>query len=184
MELNEFKSAWEAVDKRLTEISEQNAENLRLTVLSKKSDIKTRILNRSYISCALTAICLILLATSKLWAPAHFPVDWQIAFCSLIAVGAAMEMLLTKRIKGIDIYSQSNADTVKTVIGIKKHYRNMELAFSIAAIMLFIWLSFSAFNALDAIMLWTFIAIGFTAEYFWFRHSMADYNDLLDWCKE
>lgn len=40
MELNEFKSAWEAVDKRLTEISEQNAENLRLTVLSKKSDIK------------------------------------------------------------------------------------------------------------------------------------------------
>ena len=174
MELNEFKSAWEAVDKRLTEISEQNAENLRLTVLSKKSDIKTRILNRS-------AICLILLATSKLWAPAHFPVDWQIAFCSLIAVGAAMEMLLTKRIKGIDLYSQSNADTVKTVIGIKKHYRNMELAFSIAAIMLFIWLSF---NALDAIMLWTLIAIGFTAEYFWFRHSMADYNDLLDWCKE
>lgn len=37
MELNEFKSAWEAVDKRLTEISEQNAENLRLTVLSKKA---------------------------------------------------------------------------------------------------------------------------------------------------
>ena len=83
MELEDLKTTWESVKPH---IDSQLSENVVNESLSKRNDIKTRLLTRARWDGIFTIICLILMAFSPFWSPMKLPYWWLIVFCLTIFI--------------------------------------------------------------------------------------------------
>ena len=71
MELEELKQSWLKIEKGITELSGQTLKTTHIISAIRKTDAKTRLLNRFRIGYAITAICIIIMALSPLWSPGY-----------------------------------------------------------------------------------------------------------------
>ena len=76
MELEELKQSWLKIEKGITELSGQTLKTTHIISAIRKTDAKTRLLNRFRIGYAITAICIIIMALSPLWSPGYMPKWW------------------------------------------------------------------------------------------------------------
>lgn len=184
MELENLKATWQSVKPYIknTGCSTQNS-----AYLSKRKDVKTRLLKKTFFGVLFTFVCLILLATSHLWSPTKLPALWLAAFCSVIAVAIVCVIRLYSAIRNINLWKDSNAEIMTAIVQVKKRYRRIELGISILILLLLIWLSLTPpfLNTLDMYIVWGLTAICFGLEYLWYRSNIKQLNTLGNWdvCK-
>lgn len=183
MELEDLRTTWKSVKPHIdSQISEDVAKGL----LTKRNDIKSRLLKRAIWDGIITTICLILMALSPLWSPIKFPYWWLTVFCSTILVTNLYGARIYRSIRAINLWENSNSEILNVVVSIKKLYRNMELAIAIVLIPLFIWLSLNPFfiHTWRMFFTWGITILGFTLEYLWYRNNIKQFNNLVNWEKE
>ena len=76
MELEDLKLKWQSVKPHI-ELN-LNDEVMRQSIL-KGNDAKSRLLKRYLWGQVFASVCLILLATSRIWAPMKFPYWWPVS---------------------------------------------------------------------------------------------------------
>lgn len=183
MELDNLKKSWDDMAESMDALSAKLAENANIAILSKKSDVRSRMLRRAYTGCAVTAICLMAMASYPLWGPGGLPQLWVSLFSVAIAAGLAAEVYITGCIKRLDIYKSSNAELTSRVARIKKSRRNFEIWADGIVVAFFIWLSFDAINIREALLFWTFAATGIGLGFIIYRRDVADFDEIANWCK-
>lgn len=180
MELEDLKTTWQSVKLDIKNIgcTTQNSE-----YLSRKKDVKSRLLKKVFFGILFTFICLILLATSHLWSPTKFSALWLGAFCSVIVAAIVCGIGLYSDIRHINLWKDSNAEILTAIVKVKKRYRRIELAISILILPLLIWLSLTPpfLNTLDMYIVWGLTAICFGIEYLWYRSNVKQLNRLGNW---
>lgn len=183
MELEDLRTTWKSVKPNIeSQISEDVAKGL----LTKRNDIKSRLLRRAIWEGIITMICLILMALSPLWAPIKFPYWWLTVFCSTILVTNLYGVGIYRSIRAINLWENSNNEILNVVVSIKKLYRNIELAISIVLIPLLIWLSLNPLfiHTWRMFFTWGITILAFTLEYLWYRSNIKQINNLVNWEKE
>lgn len=183
MELEDLRTTWKSVKPHIdSQISEDEAKWL----LTKRNDIKSRLLKRAIWEGIITVNCLILMALSPLWSPMKFPYWWLTVFCSTILVTNLYGIRIYRSIKTINLWENSNNEILNVVVSIKKLYRNMELAISIVLIPLLIWLSLTPMfiNTWRMIFVWGLTVLAFALEYLWYQNNIKQINNLVNWEKE
>lgn len=184
MELEDLKTTWQSVKPGIKNIgcSAQISD-----CLSRKKDVKSRLLIKMFLEVLFTFVCLILMATSHLWSPTKLSVIWLGAFCSVIVVAIVCGIILYSAIRHINIWDDTNAGILTAIVKVKKRYRRIELAISIMILALLIWLSMTPpfLNTLDMYIVWGLTAICFGLEYLWYRGNIRQLNILANWdeCK-
>ncbi len=179
MELEDLKSKWHSVKPHIDQ--HLNDEIIRQSI-SKGIDIKTRILRRSLYSQILVFVCILLMGTSRIWAPLKLPYWWIGLFCTLFFFTILYSIKERLIIKKIDFGKDSNSKIMNTVISIKRHYRNMELVSCIAVFLLLLWMSLSPsiINTWRMYYIWGLISLGFILEYFWYKSNVKLFNKLIN----
>lgn len=183
MELEDLRTTWKSVKPHIDlQISEDVAKGL----LTKRNDIKSRLLRRAIWEGIITMICLILMALSPLWAPMKFPYWWLMVFCSTILVTNLYGVGIYRSIRAINLWENSNNEILNVVVSIKKLYRNMELAVSIVLIPLLIWLSLNPLfiHTWRMFFTWGITILAFALEYLWYRSNIKQINNLVNWERE
>lgn len=183
MELEDLRTTWKSVKPHIDlQISEDVAKGL----LTKRNDIKSRLLRRAIWEGIITMICLILMALSPLWAPMKFPYWWLTVFCSTILVTNLYGVGIYRSIRAINLWENSNNEILNVVVSIKKLYRNMELAVSIVLIPLLIWLSLNPLfiHTWRMFFTWGITILAFALEYLWYRSNIKQINNLVNWERE
>ena len=183
MELEDLKSKWQSVKPNID--SQINDELLRRSI-SKGNDVKTRILRRSLWSQILVSISLILMATSRIWAPLKLPYWWIGLFCTTILFMILYSIKGYRTLKKMDIFKDSNTKILTTIITIKKQYRNLELICSGVILTLMLWISFipSFVYTWRMYYVWGLSALGCILEYFWYKSNVKQYDKLINLDKE
>lgn len=183
MELEDLKTTWESVKPH---IDSQLSENVANESLSKRNDIKSRLLTRARWDGIFTIICLILMAFSPFWSPMKFPYWWLIVFCLTIIIAIIDGIRIYSSIKAVNLWDYTNKDILMTVVSVKKMYRNIELATASVIIPLLIWLSLTPMfiNTWRMFFAWGLTILGFGLEYLWYRSNIKQINNLIDWQKE
>lgn len=183
MELEDLRKAWKSVKPH---INSQISEDVAKGLLTKRNDIKSRLLNRAILDGIITMICLILMALSPFWSPMKFPYWWLTVFCSTILVTNLYGVRIYRSIRTINLWENSNREILNVVISIKKQYRNMELAIAIVLIPLLIWFSLNPWfiHTWRMFFTWGITILGFTLEYLWYRNNIEQINNLVNWEKE
>lgn len=183
MELEDLRTTWKSVKPHIdSQISEDVAKGLH----AKRNDIKSRLLKRAIWEGIITGICLILMATSPLWAPMKFPYWWLAVFCSTIIVANLYGVRIYRSIRAIDLCENSNSEIMNIVVSIKRLYRHLELAVSIVLIPLLFWLSLNPLfiHTWRMFFTWSITIFGFALEYVWYRSNINQINNLVNWEKE
>ena len=124
MELEELKSAWQSVR---PEIKNTGCAPKDTNCLSRKKDVKSRLLRKFFLEELFAFVCLILLATSHLWSPTKLPVLWLVAFCGIIVVAMIYGIGLYGAIRQINLWEDSIAEIFMAIVNVKKSYRRIEL---------------------------------------------------------
>ena len=124
MELENLKKTWDDMAENMDALSAKLTENANIAILSKKSDLRSRMLRRAYAGCAVTAICLMAMASYPLWGQGGLPLLWVALFSVAISAGLVAEVYIAGCIKHLDIYKSSNAELTSRVARIKK-FRNL-----------------------------------------------------------
>lgn len=183
MELEDLKTTWQSVKPH---IDSQINDDVANGVLSKRSDIKSRLLKRAIWEGIITMICLILMALSPFWSPMKFPYWWLAVFCSTIIVTNLYGIRIYRSIKAINLWEDSNNEILKVILSIKKLYRNVELATAIVLIPLLIWLSLTPMfiHSWRMFFVWGITVLAFSLEYLWYRNNIKQLNNLVNWEKE
>ena len=183
MELEDLKSKWQSVR---PQIEPQINEELVIRNISKGKDVKTRILRRSLWSQVLVSITLILMATSRIWAPLKLPYWWIAVFCITILIMILYSIKGYIALKKMDIYKDSNTKILKTIITIKRQYRNLELIGSGVILTLMLWISFipSFIYTWRMYYVWGLTVLGFILECLWYKSNVRQFNKLLNFDKE
>lgn len=183
MELEDLKSAWKSVEPHI-----ENASGHTKSGLSpqKRCDTKSKLLRRVYISAATTFICLVLMATSRLWALMRFPLSWLIATTLFIFIALLLELYLARLISKIDLWNFSHTEVLSAVIRVKRYYRHIELWMSALAMVIFGWITFlPPFVCSRQIVLpWILFAIGLGIEYIVYRKNIKNLDTLKEWTEE
>lgn len=178
MELEELKATWQSIKPEIKNIgcNMQNSD-----ILSRKNDVRSRLLRKVCFEVIFTFVCLILLATSHLWSPTKFSVIWLVAFCSVIIVALVCSIGLYFQISHINLWEDSNAAIMTAIVKVKKLYRRTELAVSILILPLLIWLSLTPpfLNTPDMYLVWGATAICFGIEFFWYKSNIKQLNNLV-----
>ncbi|MDE6533748.1 MAG: hypothetical protein K2M27_09495 [Muribaculaceae bacterium] len=183
MELEELKNIWQSVKPNIdSHINNDDANK----IIVKKNDIKTRILIRAIWEGIATTICLILMATSPVWAPIKFPYWWLSIFCLTVFIANIYGIRIYRLIKAINLSKDTNQEILMSIISIKKTYRNIELATAAVIIPLLIWFSLTPLfiNSWRMFFTWGLTIVGFTLEYLWYRSNIKQFNNLTNWEKE
>lgn len=180
MELEELKSAWQSVR---PEIKNTGCTPKDTDCLSRKKDVKSRLLRKFFLEELFAFVCLILLATSHLWSPTKLPVLWLVAFCGVIVVAMVYGIGLYGAIRQINLWEDSNAEIFMAIVNVKKRYRRIELVTSILILPLLIWLSLTPpfLNTTDMYIVWGLTIICFGLEYLWYRSNIKQLNILGNW---
>lgn len=183
MELEELKNIWHSVKPGIKSIGYSTKYN---SYLSKKNDIKSRLLRRVFFGELFSFVCIILLATSHLWSPTKLPVLWLVSFCAVIAVGCIFGIGIYISIKRVNLWEDSNSGILTAIVKIKTRYRRIELVISMLILPLLIWLSLTPpfLNTFDMYIVWGLTVICFGLEYLWYRSNIKQLNNLVNWKKE
>ena len=180
MELEELKSTWQSVKPCVKNIgcATQNSD-----CLSRKKDVKSRLLRKIFLGVLFTFVCLLLLATSHLWSPTKLPALWLISFCSVIVIAIVCGIGLYSAIRHINLWEDSNTEILTAIVNVKKRYRRIELFTSILILPLLIWLSLTPpfLNTLDMYIVWGLTTIGFGMEFLWYRSNIRQLNIMGNW---
>lgn len=183
MELEDLRTTWKSVKPH---IDSQISEDMTKGLLTKRNDIKSRLLTRARWDGIFSIICLILMVFSPFWSPMKFPYWWLTAFCMTIFIAIIYGIRMYCSIKAVNLWDYTNKDILMTVISIKKMYRNIELATAVVIIPLMIWLSLTPMfiNTWRMIFVWGLTVLGFALEYLWYRSNIKQINNLVNWEKE
>lgn len=183
MELEDLKTTWQSVKPSIKNIEYPTHNS---DFLSRKKDIKSRLLKKILFGILFTFVCLILLATSHLWSPTKFSALWLGAFCSVIVVAIICGIGLYSAIRHINLWEDSNSEIMTAIVKVKRRYQRIELGISIMILPLIIWLSLTPpfINSLDMYIVWGVTAICFALEYLWYRSNIKQINNLVNWEKE
>lgn len=175
MELDELKAAWKAVEPKIKTLSQQ--ENI---ILKRRSDIKTKLARRMLFAAIITFISLLLMATSRCWAPVKLSPPILIAICATLFIGSLAELYLVRSITRINLWQDTNAEVLHEVVKIKKTYKQMELWFSALTVLLVGWMTMNPpfVNTPRQLIAWTILAIAFGMEYIWYRKIIKTINEL------
>lgn len=179
MELEDLKTTWKSVKPH---IDSQLSENVANGLLSKKNDIKSRLLKRALWEGIITVICLIFMASSPFWSPMKFPYWWLAVFCSSIIVTNLYGVRIYRSIRAINLWENSNSEILNVVVSIKRLYRNLELAISVVLIPLLIWLSLNPLfiHTWRMFFTWGITILAFALEYLWYRNNIKQINNLVN----
>lgn len=175
MELDELKSAWKAVEPKIQSFSQQ--ENI---ILKRRSDIKSKLARRMLLAALITFTSLLLMATSRHWAPIKLSTPLLIAICTILFIGSLAELYLVRSITRINLWRDTNAEVLHKVVRIKKTYKQMELWFSALTVFLVGWMTMTPplANIHRPVTVWTILAIAFGLEYLWYRKTIKTINEL------
>lgn len=179
MELQKLKSTWKSVEPYLPQQVNPNI------VPTSTVDNKSKLLRRIYWSMSITVSGIIFMISSMFWAHSHLEIWWIIAVCILLFIGVLTEIRLANLVRRIHLDGDSQSEVLKSVIRIKKYYRNVELWISGGFALLVGYLPFtsSSINIGDLALVWGLIIIGLTLEYMWYRKSAQYINQLENWSK-
>lgn len=180
MELNDLKTTWQSVSPRFdTSSLREDASQ----AIKGGRDIRSRFRRRMLAEIIISTICLVLMATSGLWSPTRFQPAWLLAFCAMIVVIIACSIHIRRLAGRICTWKDTNSNVFAAILGIKRTYRNMELAVSLIMLPLLVWLAFTPpfFNARDIVVLSALTVICFSAEYLWYRSNIRQLNRLSEW---
>lgn len=183
MELEELRKTWQSVKPHIdSQISEDEARN----IISKKTDIKTRLLKRALWDGILTIICIILMALSPIWSPMKFPGWWLVILCLTLFIANLYGIRIYRSIKAINLWENTNKEILINIISIKKLYRNIELATATVLIPLLIWISLTPFfiHSWRMFFTWGLTIFSFTLEYLWYSSNIKHLNNLVNWENE
>ncbi len=180
MDLEDIKTKWKSVKQH---IDPQLDEEILRHSMSKGVDAKSRLLRRSLWSQVIVSICLLLMSTSRIWAPLKLPYWWLAVFGVAIFSGFLCSVYGYRKIKKINLWEDSNAEIMDVVISLKKLYRNMELVTFIVVMPLLLWISFipSFIYTWRMYYVWALAIIAFVLEYFWYRDNMKQFNNIINW---
>lgn len=170
MELEDLKTAWKSVGVQIEQLSNLDCGNLPR---KEKTDAKTKVMWRVLTGALFSLAGLVLMASSRLWAPLKLPVLWVIAISVVIFIGLVSEIYLARMIYRINLCENTNYEVFTRVIHIKKLYRTIELILSVLAIMVFgslsIWPPLQ--NSPSIIVIWGLLSLGLVLEYIWYRRN-------------
>lgn len=183
MELDELKTTWQSIKPGIKSIEYSSNDEV---FLKKKSDVKSRLLRKLFIGEVLSGVCLILMATSRIWAVMKFPYWWISIFCLILLISMSFGIMMWRKIQKINLFQDSNTKILETVITLKKFYRNIELVTCILLLPLLLWISFipSFIYTWKMIFAWSMTSFGFILEYLWYKSNMKQINNLVDFKNE
>ncbi len=179
MELEELKQSWLKIEKGITELSGQTLKTTHIISAIRKTDAKTRLLNRFRIGYAITAICIIIMALSPLWSPGYMPKWWATTFSILATCCIALTLYLCHRIKSLDFNTMANYDTLKTVVHIKRIHSIAEL--TVLLIIPIMLASIDYRNTSEKVLIWSLFTAGAISELLTFAKFSTDYKEIIKW---
>lgn len=170
MELEDLKTTWKSVEAQIEHISNLDCGNLPR---KEKADAKTKVMWRVLTGALFSLAGLVLMASSRLWAPLKLPVLWVIAISVVIFIGLVSEIYLARIIYRINLWENTNYEVFTRIIHIKKLYRTIQLILSLLAILVFGSLSLwpPLQNSSSIIVIWGLLSLGFALEYIWYRRN-------------
>ncbi len=183
MELEDLKTTWRSVKPYIGNMS----DSVKASPISdNRKDAWTRLRNRSRLNYSITAVCLVMVGTSRLWAPVKFPVWWLVAFSLIVLAALICEVHIFFAIKNINPWEDSNREILSAVIRIKKQYRYIEVITSIIMLPLLIQISLLPMfiGTWRMIFVWCMITICYTLEIIWYKSNMRQFNRLSNWDKD
>lgn len=179
MELKELKSVWQSV---MPEVKSIGMTHNDMPNLSKKVDIKSRLLRRIFMEEVVSVLGLVLLATSSLWSPTQFSSLWLVSFCMIILAAILCGIKIYFAISRVNLWKDSTAAIYSAIINIKRLYRRMELIIGCIIVSLLIWLSLTPpfIYTNDMYIVWGMIIIVSGIEYCWYRHNVKQLNTFIN----
>lgn len=179
MELDDLKKTWTSVASHIPPIS--HAE-YGTELLSRKSDVKAKLMRRVMFSASCTFLGFAGMATSRLWAPVKLSIPLLATICAILLLGFLAELYVVGSIRRLNIIDDSPARVLKSVIGIKKLYRRLELWFSICIVAGVGWMTQTPqfINTDRRWITWIIIALAFALEYVWYGRMMRYLDELGD----
>ncbi len=180
MELEDLKSKWQSIKPHID--SQLNDKILRNSI-SKGNDAKSRLIKRSLWTLILVFLCLILMATSRIWAPVKLPYWWIIIFCATIGSSCIISIRSLYKLNKVDLCKNTNIEIFSSVIFIKRTYRNMELVVCTVVLLLLIWMSLSPsfINTWRMYYIWGLIPIGYVLEFLWYKSNQKLLDKIANW---
>lgn len=180
MNLEDIKTQWKKVKKHID--PQLDVETVRRNI-TKGQDAKSRLLKRSFWSHILVFVCVVLMATSRIWSPMKLPYWWLGAFCLVFFFEMLCSIKGYRKMKKINLWEDSNAKIMEAIVSLKKDYRNMELRVCIVVGLLLLWISFTPYfiNTWRMYYVWSLILVEFVLEFFWYRSNMKLFNNIIDW---
>lgn len=176
MELEDLKSTWESVKPNITGFTTP----LHDILSDRRKDARTRLLRRAGWSAAFTTLFLVLMATSRIWAPMKLSAPWIVVCCAAIAIGIAFDIILYTIVWKIRLSEQTNSEILSAVMRIKRLYRHMELAVTAIMLPTLVALSFSApfAGSWRMYFVWVMTAAAFAGEMIWYRSNIRQLDRL------
>lgn len=183
MELEDLRETWQSVKPHIASEIDESETN---KIVTRKNDIKTRLLRRAVWEGIATVICMISMALSPIWSPLKFPYWWLAIFCLTLFTANIYGIKIYRSIKAMNLWEKTNKEILTSIISIKKMYRNIELATAVVVIPLMIWLSLIPLfiHSWRMFFTWGLTIVGFTLEYIWYSSNIKQLNNLVNWEKE
>ncbi len=183
MELEDLKSKWQSVKPHID--TQLNCEILKHSI-SKGNDAKSRLIKRSLWTLILIFLCLILMATSRIWSPVKLPYWWLIIFCTTTGCSSLISLRSLYKLNKIDLCENTNVEIISYILLLKKTYRNMEVVVCMVVFFLVIWLSLSPsfINTWRMYYIWGLTVIGNLLEFLWYRSNQKLFNKIANWEKD
>lgn len=179
MELEDLKSAWQSVKPKIdSSISEKKTHE----VITRQCDVKSRFLRKCRIDGAITLVCLVLMGTSRIWAPMKLPYWWLSVFCAMLSVCLFSGIRIYRTIGRINLWEDTNQMIISTVVSVKKLYRNIELAATAVIMTLMVWISFTPpfINSWRMAFVCGQVLLAFGLEYLWYRSNIRQLNSIMN----
>ncbi len=183
MELEELRNTWQSVRPHIdSKISEEEKNK----TIIKKNDVKSKLLKRTLWEGIITLVFIILMALTPVWSPMKFPYWWLSVLCSTLFIANLYGIKVYRAIKTINLWNDTHNEILRTIISIKKKYRNLELAVAAVLLPLLIWFSFTPMfiHTWRMFFTWGLTIIAFTLEYLWYRNNIKNLNKLINWEKD
>lgn len=183
MELEDLKSKWQSVKPHIVI---QLIDKTDIRNISKSIDAKSRLLKRSLWSQSVVAICIILMATSRMWSPLKLPYWWIGLFCTVMIYGIHCSIKDCRIIEMIDLCNDSNTKIMTTVLSLKRNYRNLELTVCVTVIPLLLWISLNPpiIYTWKMYQVWGLTLLALSLEYLWYKSNLKQFNKIVNWKNE
>ncbi len=176
MELEDLKSTWKTITPPIEIISERDDE----LYTNKKRDVRSKLLWRIGGMAMFTFLCSLVMATSPLWCPLHFPISWTITVSCLIFLCAVSEVYMTLMVRKVNLWRDSHWEIMNKTIRIKRYYQNLEFWFTLFMVAMMVWITCvpPIVGTWLAKFGWILMAASLVIEYFWYKKNINCLNTL------